>query len=81
MPPPSLSTRAVCTDNPTRPLPSPPFPFQHVQYALYGTIEPGVPVGNATHPVRVIMDYFLDPNYMEQFTSALFADVVVSGCW
>lgn len=40
-------------------------------YTLYNTIQPGVPPGLASHPVRRLLDPYLDPSYLQQFTAGL----------
>eukprot|EP00798_Chlamydomonas_sp_ICE-L_P021574 gene21574-28572_t len=44
-------------------------------YAIYNTVEPDAPVGMATHPVRQLLDPYLDPSYIFQFHAALFAGI------
>eukprot|EP00798_Chlamydomonas_sp_ICE-L_P017220 gene17220-23542_t len=41
-------------------------------YAIYNTVEPESPVGMATHPVRQLLDPYLDPSYLLQFHASLF---------
>jgi hypothetical protein len=41
-------------------------------YSLYNTIEPDVPVGLSTHPIRQLLDQYLDPTLLGQFLDNLF---------
>jgi len=43
-----------------------------VSFALFNAIEPGVAPGAAIHPVRQLLDGYLDPGYPLQFLAALF---------
>ncbi|KAI8462406.1 MAG: hypothetical protein J3K34DRAFT_397774 [Monoraphidium minutum] len=43
-----------------------------IVYALYNSIEPDVAVGLATHPVRQLLDHYLDPSLPVQFLGYLF---------
>jgi len=43
-----------------------------VSFALFNAIEPGVAPGAASHPVRQLLDGYLDPGYPLQFLAALF---------
>eukprot|EP00775_Hariotina_reticulata_P009399 gene9399-9563_t len=45
-------------------------------YTLYNTIEPEKPVGLSTHPIRQLLDQYVEPSYLLQFGSALFASAV-----
>lgn len=41
-------------------------------YSVYNSFEPGVPAGLANHPVRQLLDYYLDPTFNGQFLDFLF---------
>jgi hypothetical protein len=43
-----------------------------IVYALYNSIEPTTPPGLATHPVRQLLDHYLDPTFNVQFLDNLF---------
>eukprot|EP00775_Hariotina_reticulata_P006269 gene6269-6507_t len=45
-------------------------------YSLYNTIQPELPVGLATHPLRQLLDQYLDPSFLLQFHAALFSGAV-----
>eukprot|EP00798_Chlamydomonas_sp_ICE-L_P024603 gene24603-10221_t len=42
-------------------------------YSLYNTVEPDTPVGLATHPVRQLLDPYLDPSMIFEFQTTLWA--------
>lgn len=43
-----------------------------IVYALYNAIQPEVPSGLASHPVRQLLDHYLDPTFNVQFLDFLF---------
>lgn len=56
--------------------------MQHIvssaaQYALYNTIDPGVPMYNSTHPVRQVIDLYAAPILQSQWASMYFSAAVL----
>ena len=45
-------------------------------YALYNAIDVGTPVGLASHPLRQLLDPYMDPDYPLEFMSGFFGGLL-----